>query len=378
MLSRAWPTGHACRSYATRNNFVPARRSSAVATAKHHDPLHVLFCGADDFSIYSLRALHELQKKCADKIESIDVVCRPDKRVGRGLKQVQEVPIKGVATELGLKLHQIDTFKGWLPPTPFDLIVTVSFGLLVPARIIKGARYGGLNVHPSLLPEFRGPAPIQHTLLQRRTLSGVTLQTMHPTKFDHGMVLDQTRTNLPLDSRYQDLVELLAPLGAKLLAKGIYDGVFIPPLQECGNSEREVIPSHAPKITPEDRHIDWRTWTAEDIILRDRVLGRLWDNTTYGLCMHPDRSSLPLHRRATFHGPWRVEQGAGGSSSLAEGRPGTPLLSKCDTPSQFGIVTADNRLVVPAEITIEGESRLGGQKKLTHVIKAFGRKSHHC
>ena len=59
-------------------------------TSKHHDPLRILFCGADAFSIYSLRALHELQQKRPDKIASIDVVCRPDKRVGRGLKKVQE------------------------------------------------------------------------------------------------------------------------------------------------------------------------------------------------------------------------------------------------------------------------------------------------
>lgn len=64
--------------------------TAATATAKQHEPLRILFCGADDFSIYSLRALHELKERRPDKIESIDVVCRPDKRVGRGLKKVQE------------------------------------------------------------------------------------------------------------------------------------------------------------------------------------------------------------------------------------------------------------------------------------------------
>jgi len=67
------------------------------------------------------------------------------------------VPIKQVATALGLPIHQIDTFTGWQPPSPngkpFNLIVAVSFGLLIPARIINAARYGGLNVHPSMLPE---------------------------------------------------------------------------------------------------------------------------------------------------------------------------------------------------------------------------------
>jgi hypothetical protein len=64
-------------------------RLSSTST-KHHDPLRVLFCGADAFSIYSLRALHKLQQAHPEKIASIDVVCRPDKRVGRGLKKIQE------------------------------------------------------------------------------------------------------------------------------------------------------------------------------------------------------------------------------------------------------------------------------------------------
>jgi hypothetical protein len=64
--------------------------STSTSPSKHHAPLRILFCGADAFSIYSLRALHELQQKRPDKIASIDVVCRPDKRVGRGLKKLQE------------------------------------------------------------------------------------------------------------------------------------------------------------------------------------------------------------------------------------------------------------------------------------------------
>lgn len=68
------------------------------------------------------------------------------------------VPIKSVAVdELDLPLHQIDTFTGWTPPCPagepINLVVAVSFGLLVPPRILKASKYGGLNVHPSMLPE---------------------------------------------------------------------------------------------------------------------------------------------------------------------------------------------------------------------------------
>ncbi|KAM0715344.1 hypothetical protein Q7P37_008842 [Cladosporium fusiforme] len=133
--------------------------ASSTTTAKHHEPLRVLFCGADAFSIDSLRALNELKQRRPEKIASIDVVCRSDKRVGRGLKKIQEVPIKPLTTSLSLPLHQIDTFTGWQPPTPPNLIITVSFGLLVPSRLLHAATYGGINIHPSLLPDLRGPAP---------------------------------------------------------------------------------------------------------------------------------------------------------------------------------------------------------------------------
>ena len=63
------------------------------------------------------------------------------------------VPIKGVANGLRLPCHDISTFTGWTPPEPLDLIVAVSFGLKVPPRILNGSSFGGLNLHPSLLPE---------------------------------------------------------------------------------------------------------------------------------------------------------------------------------------------------------------------------------
>lgn len=389
MLSAARRSGPALRSLNVRCSSISARCSSSAAGTKKYEPLRVLFCGADDFSIYSLRALHELHKQRPDKIESIDVVCRPDKRVGRGLKQVREVPIKGVATELGLNLHQLDTFRGWVPPAPFSLIVAVSFGLLVPARIIEGAKYGGLNVHPSLLPEFRGPAPIQHTLLQHRTYSGVTLQTMHPAKFDHGMVLDQTRTDLAPNNQHQNLVELLGPIGAEMLAKDVDEGVFVPPLKEVDDVARGLQASYAPKITPEDHHIDWETWSAADIITRDKVLGRLWDTTTYDKCMH-GKTNIDA-KRVTFHGPWLVYgyvqftyhcDAVNGDLQV-----GDPVLQKLSpvvqnkffgisSGSMVGFRTVDDHIVVPAEMTIEGGRRLGGRPMLTHALHKTVNKRH--
>lgn len=116
----------------------PTRRVFALrfSSSKAYDPLRILFCGSDEFSIASLKALHAAHLQHPDRIASIDVVCRPGKKVGRGRNIVREgnasilcqrqsvrmriltrsrptVPIKAAASELSLPIHEIDTFKGW-------------------------------------------------------------------------------------------------------------------------------------------------------------------------------------------------------------------------------------------------------------------------
>ena len=172
-----------------QTTYKPPRRTEYRPLAKTSKPLRILFCGSDDFSSASLRGLLEEQRRDPELIASIDVLCRPGKPSGRSLKNIREgtspqstylvtnltmvVPIKAVAQELGLVIHERDTFTGWdvraaeftfeqetdylqLPKPqnePINLIIAVSFGLFVPPRILRSAEYGGLNVHPSLLPE---------------------------------------------------------------------------------------------------------------------------------------------------------------------------------------------------------------------------------
>lgn len=252
--------------------------------------------------------------------------------------------------------------------------MTVSFGLLVPSRILKSATYGGLNIHPSLLPDLRGPAPLQHALLNRRTHTGVSLQTMHPTKFDHGVVLAQTPAPgvpIPDDATPQSLLETLGPLGADLLIKGISEALFVPPHHAvCSALPTPETPSHAPKIHPSDRQIDWSTWTSSDILLRDRVLGRLWDASLWS------RTNLDTGRwegkmknlRATFTGPWRV---AGELPGGVEIEPGTPILRSGVRSGieEVWFATCDGKAVVPSGMTQESGRKDGGIGLLVEQIK---------
>lgn len=268
------------------------------------------------------------------------------------------MPIKSVATQLGLGLHQIDTFKGWQPPASIDLVVAVSFGLLVPARILNGAKYGGLNIHPSLLPDLRGPAPITHALLKRRTHTGVTLQTMHPTKFDHGIILSQTPSpGVPIleSSTQDDLIHTLGPIGADILCDGIENGLFIEPEEARLATHATAHLDHAPKITPEEREIRWNFWTSDEMLLRDRVLGRLWDMKSYLLCFG---SRDP--KRVAFDGPWqKVEASSSSYTEFGPAGPGQMVLldSGHSKRSKLGFKTCDGQILVPSACTIDGQKK---------------------
>lgn len=311
------------------------------------EPLRILFCGSDHFSCASLQALYDEHLRNPSLIASIDVLVRPGKKAGRGLKRIAVGPLFELATRLRLPLHQRDTFTGWalplpgvvrhhateravtettgtaswLPrdegtgkvvhgawraavdaargqPRPFNLVVAVSFGLFVPPRILRAVKYGGLNVHPSMLPDLRGAAPLQHTLLRRRAHTGASLQTLHEKNFDRGKVLVQTPwpgLPVPEGCTTRELHDIVAPVGAELLVQGLRDRVHVPPLEEVGwqpktECERQWL-RDAPKITKLDGKIDWGSiswgadeslypegWTATDLVRRLRVLGSLWSH----------------------------------------------------------------------------------------------------
>ncbi|KAF7563430.1 hypothetical protein G7046_g664 [Stylonectria norvegica] len=255
---------------------------STSATRQPSDPLRILFCGSDEFSCASLKVLYEEHTKNKDLVESVDVMVLPPKRVGRGYKNVRQVPCKELAEELGLRIHQRETFTKWEMPTSTNLVIAVSFGLFVPPRILRSAKYGGLNVHPSLLPDLRGPAPIHHAILRGLEHTGISLQTLDDKTFDHGTVLAQSPypgISIPSGSTVQELTTLLAPLGAQMLVQGLRDGVHVPPRRQAGWRKNELdgkVLVHAPKVSKADGQADWADWVADDFARRIQVLGSVW------------------------------------------------------------------------------------------------------
>ncbi|KAM3561322.1 hypothetical protein MY1884_002417 [Beauveria asiatica] len=257
------------------------------------EPLKILFCGSDPFSCASLRALHQEQLENKELVEEIEVMVMPGKKVGRGLKENARVPCKELAEELGLKIHERPSFEDWTLPPGFNLVVAVSFGLFVPPRILSSAKYGGLNIHPSLLPHLRGPAPIHRAFLRGDPFTGISLQTLSPKAFDHGTILAQTPApGIPLDP-YQPFPAFkrdLAARGAEMLVEGLRAGLHVPPHDDAGwwaatqdggdnnnnNNNNKAALVHAPKTSKEDQEVDWKTWTADDLMRRMNVFNTVW------------------------------------------------------------------------------------------------------
>lgn len=201
------------------------------------------------------------------------------------------VPIQHVAAEeLKLPTHVIDTFTSWTPPVSTNLVVAVSFGLLVPPRILGLAKYGGLNVHPSLLPDLRGPAPIAHAILKRREHTGVSIQTLHPQHFDQGTVLAQTPKpgiKIPRHVNANKLEAELAAKGAQMLLEVLKVNKHVLPHENAAWYDGPV--SHAPKTTKKDRFVSFGERSMDEIVAMMQALGDPW-------CMLSNGNRLLLHQ----------------------------------------------------------------------------------
>lgn len=192
-------------------------------------------------------------------------------------------------------------------------------------------------MHPSLLPMYRGPAPIYHTLLNNTRITGVTVQTLHPTKFDEGVLLLQTNPpiSVPEKTSYQALHDALAVHGAEMLVETCRKRLFVLPIQPVVNNYE---PSHAAKISPaEHAEVDWWVLSAEEVERKCGALGTVW--CRFG---SPEEPQLLRRKRAILSGISKfdlpeeningVEVAPGGFEYLRmeDGGPGEEmLLIKC-------------------------------------------------
>ena len=178
--------------------------------------LKVLFMGTPDFAVPTLEAL------CNSEYEVIGVVTQPDKPKGRG-KSVQMTPVKECALKYNIPVYQpvklrADESVAELAKLEMNFIVVVAFGQILPKSVLDMPKYGCINVHSSLLPTYRGAAPIQWTIINGESKTGVTTMFMDE-GLDTGDILLQEETPIYDDDTGGSLHDRLADMGASLLIK---------------------------------------------------------------------------------------------------------------------------------------------------------------
>jgi methionyl-tRNA formyltransferase len=187
----------------------------------------------------------------------IGVVTQPDRPQGRG-RATASPPVKAIAEGLGLPVLQpekvrnqdfLDTFRTLAP----DLVVVAAFGQILPGEIIYGPREGCINIHPSLLPKYRGAAPIHRALIRGEETTGVTIMRMDE-GVDSGDILLQQETLIGLEETFGELNDRLANMGADLLLIALAmlrSGTLLPRPQD------HRLATLAPRIGREEGRIRW-------------------------------------------------------------------------------------------------------------------------
>lgn len=271
--------------------------------------MRIIFAGTPAFAAASLNALlatpHEI---CA-------VYTQPDRPAGRGRK-LSASPVKQLALENGIPVEQPLNFRseesrGRLAQYHADLMIVVAYGLLLPQAVLDTPRLGCINVHASLLPRWRGAAPIQRAILAGDHETGVCLMQMEA-GLDTGPVLAQASCPIGEDDTGGTLHDRLAELGATLLASHL-DRIEV--LQQQARPQDDARSCYADKLAKEEALIDWsesaRTlrrkvnafnpWPVAQTRWRGEIL-RIWQaevvetnaNAEPGRIVHVDRQGIEV------------------------------------------------------------------------------------
>ncbi|MFO8033022.1 MAG: methionyl-tRNA formyltransferase [Desulfohalobiaceae bacterium] len=216
-------------------------------------PLRTIFCGTPQFAAKILSSLHS-----APEVALQAVLTQPDRKQGRGQKKIQPSPVKELAQEQGLQvlqpasLQEAQTLARLRDLAP-DLILVAAYGLILPKQVLSLPQLGAINVHASLLPKYRGAAPIQRALQNGEQATGISIMQMTQ-GLDCGPILRQKALAIGIQDTTQSLEQELARMGASLLQeaiKGLLQQEIVPIEQD------ESRASYAPMVRKQEGHIPW-------------------------------------------------------------------------------------------------------------------------
>ncbi|MEK7625258.1 MAG: methionyl-tRNA formyltransferase [Patescibacteria group bacterium] len=214
----------------------------------------IIFFGTQNFGAGILRCLIE-----SEKYDLVAVITQPDRKIGRD-QATQKSPVKILAEQHHLRVLQPETLKNWtLDIGVWNLAIVCQYGLIIPKSILELPKHGFINVHTSLLPEYRGASPIQTAIVNGEAVTGVTIMLMDE-KMDRGPILSQTKIQIAPDDTYPDLSEKMEPLAQNLLLKTLIEyleGGIKPQTQDENGA------TFCKMFSRDDGRIDWQKSSAE-------------------------------------------------------------------------------------------------------------------
>lgn len=217
--------------------------------------MKVVFMGTPDFSVPVLQSL-------IDNYDVVLVVSQPDKRVGRHM-ELRNTPVKELALKYNIEVFQPvkirEDYQRILDLEP-DIIITCAYGQIIPKEILDCPKYGCINVHASLLPKYRGGAPIHWSIINGDKKTGITIMYMD-VGMDTGDIISQEAIDILDDDNLESVHDKLSVLGSKLLIDtlpSIFDGTN----DRLRQNEDEV--TFAYNIKREEEHVDFNK-TSRDV-----------------------------------------------------------------------------------------------------------------
>ncbi|MFN6970181.1 MAG: methionyl-tRNA formyltransferase [Rheinheimera sp.] len=214
-------------------------------------PLRIIFAGTPDFAARHLQALLDSEHQV------IAVYSQPDRPAGRG-QQLQASPVKQLAKAHQIPVYQPKSLKkskaqAELASLNADLMVVVAYGLILPEVVLQTPKLGCINVHGSLLPRWRGAAPIQRALWAGDTETGVTIMQMD-IGLDTGAMLSKASLAISHTDTSASLYDKLADIGPKALLAALDN---LPDLQQQAQAQAETQASYAEKLSKEEAQLDF-------------------------------------------------------------------------------------------------------------------------
>ena len=290
----------------------------------------ILYFGSGDFAVNPLKILLE------NNFEIEAVITQPDRIGGRGKKKLP-TPVKEFALSKNLKVFQPENvnspeIEDYIKRNEIKLNVVVAYGQILKNNIIYSPEYNSINLHPSLLPKYRGPSPIQNALINGEKETGVCIIEINE-KLDAGDILDCKKVNVTEEDDYFTLSEKLSNLGGELLTSTIIK-IFSGNIKKTPQNESEAV--YCKKIVKSDGLINWQE-PSEKIFNKIRALVK------WPVCYSYHNGNLIKFYKAKI------------LNEISELSPGSAVrLDK----KNFGIVCGDKKILKIEKLQLQGKKIL--------------------